>query len=333
MQIDIKTNNVEPIRATFSHVARRLGTDKPASRYQEATFDIQPERGWHYRPLWDQEHELYDPRRTAVVMADWYAFKDPRQLYYGTWTINRSRQQDSAERNFSFVEKREMLDDLPAELREQVAHVMVPLRHVEYAANLNNMYVTGYGFGTAVTQTTAFAAMDRLGIAQYLTRIGLILDGNSAEVLDSAKAAWMDDPAWQPMRRLVENMLTTEDWFELYVAQNFALDGLLYPLIYDRFDKAVSAKGGSAVAMLTEFMVDWFAENNRCVDAFLKTAAAESDANRDLISGWARSWSARAAEALKPIAEKALGDDATTAIAELHTALVQRGAKKSGLDI
>lgn len=34
MQIDIKTSAVQPIRQTFSHVARRLGADKPASRYQ-----------------------------------------------------------------------------------------------------------------------------------------------------------------------------------------------------------------------------------------------------------------------------------------------------------
>ena len=48
MQIDIKTSAVEQVRQTFSHVARRLGADKPASRYQEATFDLQPEVNFHY---------------------------------------------------------------------------------------------------------------------------------------------------------------------------------------------------------------------------------------------------------------------------------------------
>ena len=33
MSIDIKTMNVEPRRQTFAHVARRLGSDVPASRY------------------------------------------------------------------------------------------------------------------------------------------------------------------------------------------------------------------------------------------------------------------------------------------------------------
>lgn len=333
MQIDIKTDNVEPIRNTFAHVARRLGKDKVASRYQEGTLDIQSEMNFHYRPLWDPDHEIFDKNRTAIRMADWYAFRDPRQYYYGTWTIARSRQQDSMERNFAFVEKRGLFDTLEDDWRARVAGVMLPLRHVEYGANLNNTYITAYGWGTAVTQTTNFAAMDRLGIAQYLTRIGLVMDGNSGELLDAAKRDWTEAETWQPLRRLVEDLLVVEDWFELYVAQNFALDGLMYPLVYERFDTEMARHGGSAVAMLTEFMVDWFAENNRCVDAFLKTAAKESDDNRELLSRWTREWSVRAAEALLPVAELALGDQAVTAMAELQEALQNRARKKAGLDI
>lgn len=39
MQIDIKTTSIEPLRHTYSHIARRLGQDKPASRHpQEPTL-------------------------------------------------------------------------------------------------------------------------------------------------------------------------------------------------------------------------------------------------------------------------------------------------------
>ena len=47
MQIDIKTSSVVQLRHTFSHVARYLGGDKPASRYQEATIGLQPEVNFH----------------------------------------------------------------------------------------------------------------------------------------------------------------------------------------------------------------------------------------------------------------------------------------------
>jgi phenol/toluene 2-monooxygenase (NADH) P1/A1 len=82
MQIDLRTVSIKPLRNTFAHVAKRLGGDKPATRYQEGTLDIQATHNFHYRPTWDPDHEIFDPRRTQLVMKDWYAFKDPRQFYY-----------------------------------------------------------------------------------------------------------------------------------------------------------------------------------------------------------------------------------------------------------
>ena len=40
---------------------------------------------------------------TALQMQDWYAFKDPRQFYYGTYVQHRARLQDTAESNFAFL--------------------------------------------------------------------------------------------------------------------------------------------------------------------------------------------------------------------------------------
>src|SRR5208283_15860 len=79
MTIQIKTIDIEPKRQTFGHVARRLGGDKPASRYQEATLDVQATANFHYKPLWEGEYWQYDTRKTAVVMEDWYNPLDPRQ--------------------------------------------------------------------------------------------------------------------------------------------------------------------------------------------------------------------------------------------------------------
>ena len=327
MSVEIRTAAIEPVRQTFSHVARRLGADKAASRYQEATFDLQSECNFHYRPLWDAQRELYDKRRTAVVMADWYAFKDPRQFYYGAYVLNRSRLQDTAEKNFEFVEKHGALASLPKGLTRRIKAIMLPLRHVEYAANLNNCYISAYGWGAAVTQATTFAMMDRLGIAQYLSRIGLLIDGNTGESLKRAKQSWLDDPVWQPLRRLCEDLMVVQDWFELFIAQNLVLDGLLYPLVYGRFSGELSQSGGSVVAMLTEFMDDWFAESIKWVDAYTKTAAAESPANKELISGWTKDWTARATEALTPLAGLMYFEDAQPALDEARARLQARTTK------
>lgn len=41
---------------------------------------------------------------------------------------------------------------------------------------MNNRNIAADGFGTSVTQMHMFHAVDRLGIAQYLSRIGLMFD-------------------------------------------------------------------------------------------------------------------------------------------------------------
>lgn len=315
MTIDLKTVDIKPQRSTFANVAKYIGEGKTASRYQEATFGAQPEANFHYRPTWGPDHELFDASRTAIRMSNWYALKDPRQFYYASWTMTRARQQDAMESNFEFAESRGMIDMIPEDVSKLALDVLTPLRHVAWGANMNNSQICATGYGTVFTAPAMFHAMDNLGIAQYLTRLALTVEG--PERLDLAKVAWLTDPTWQSLRRYVEDTLVLQDPVELFVAQNVALDGLLYPLIYSTFvDDYVALKGGSAVSMLTAFMSDWFDESSRWVDAVVKTMAGESEDNKALLTHWLRHWEELAATALLPVAEMALAQGGRSALDE-----------------
>ncbi len=328
MNIDLQAREIKPLRNTYAHVAKYIGDDKPASRYQEATYGAQPSANFHYRPTWDPEHEIFDASRSAIVLADWYVLKDPRQFYYATWTMTRARQQDAMESNFQFVETRGMVPKISDDVRHKALQVLLPLRHAAWGANMNNASICAYGYGTAFTAPAMFHALDNLGVAQYLTRLGLALDEPS--VLDEGKQAWLNEPRWQVLRRCVEDTLVVTDPFELFVAQNLALDGLLYPLIYGSFvDEHVALQGGTAVAMLTAFMPEWHDESARWVDAVVKAAAAESDANRRQISLWVQAWTERAQAALAPVAHLALGDAGQDAL-ELARAKLDERCRKAG---
>jgi phenol/toluene 2-monooxygenase (NADH) P1/A1 len=302
VQVDIKTTNIKPIRQTFSNVARRLGGDKPASRYQEATFDMQSDANFHYRPIWDPQYDIHDVRRTALVMADWYSFKDPRQYYYGAYTTTRAKQQEGMEKSLEFADKRDLFGKLSKDARQDITNVLLPLRHFEWGANMNNSYCTAFGFGAAITQATMFATMDRLGIAQYISRIGLLLDGNRGTSLDSAKEQWLNTPAWQGLRRIIENLFVCKDWFEVLIAQNLVLDGLIYPLIFREFEAAITERHGSSFAMITEFMQDWFNETSRWVDATVKTAIQESPENKATVARWYQHWLSESVPAVRHLA-------------------------------
>ena len=330
MQIDLRTVSIEPLRNTFDHIVRRFG-DKPASRYQEGSYDIQPAENLHFKPTWDPDQLLFDTSITKIVLKDWYVLKDPRQFYYSTYTLARARQQDTTEANFKFVESRGLIEMLPAELKQLALEVLIPLRHAAWGGNMNNTFICGYGYGTVFTQACIYHAMDQLGIAQYISRLGLLL--GDTEALSAGKQAWLSAPAWQPLRHYVEDCLVVRDPFELFVAQNVALDGLLYPLIYDRIvDGHLSGKGASAIAMLTQFMSDWFEETSKWIDSVMRTAAAESEHNRAQLQQWTEQWSTRAAQALGPLATLALSDAADGILGE-EVASFKARMKKIGIEI
>lgn len=315
MNIDLRTVTLEPLRQTFSHLERRFG-NKPASRYQEGTYDIQAIENLHYRPTWDPDHKLYDPDITRIVMKDWYALKDPRQFYYSTYTLARARQQDAVDADFTFVESRGLAGAMPDRWRKVALDLLVPLRHAAWGANQNNMLACGYGYGVAFTQPCIMHAMDNLGIAQYLSRLGLVLGGE--EALDAGKQAWIEGPAWQPLRRLVEDTMVIRDPVQVFVAQNLVIDGILYPLVYQRIvDDFLCSQGVSSVAMMCRFMSDWFEESRKWVDAVLSTMATESEENRAVLQSWIRHYTKSAVTALQPVAEIAMPEHAAQLIDEV----------------
>jgi phenol hydroxylase P1 protein len=327
MSIEISAKSIQPVRLSYGNLKERFGDKKPASRYQEAVYDVQPTTNFQYRPIWDKDHELYDTGKTAIVMEDWYSFADPRQYYYGTYTIARSKQQDVAEHNFTFVDKRDLFDAVPEEVKQAAREILVPLRHVEWAANMNNCQITDECYGSNFSTIAMFNAMDRLGMAQYVTRLGLLLDGNEETSLDAGKQAWMEAPEWQGLRHAIEDMFVLDDWFELMVAQNFVLDGLVFPLLFDRFEKKLTSDGGATIAMLTEFMDDWYKETVRWTNALAKVTAKESEANQELLSEWTNKWTDRLVGALEPVAVKAFGADGVEQLAEVKEDLLARLTK------
>jgi len=102
------------------------------------------------------------------------------------------------------------------------------------------------------------------------------------------------------------------------------LDGIIFPLFFDRFERKLSREGGATIAMLTEFMSEWYSETIRWTSALAKVTANESEANRELLSVWFKKWTSRLAEAVEPVAEKAFGADGSAELAEVRQELLER---------
>lgn len=262
MTLDIKSVDIKPKRETFGHVERRIGVGKSATRYEEATYDLQPTVNFHYRPTYNPKYELYDTDKTAIKMDDWYKLLDPRQYYYSNYVMTRAKQQEVAEQNFIFIEKRDLLSVMPQEVKNEILDFVLPLRHYEWGANMNNLQLVSESYGAAFASAAMFHAEDRLGNAQYITKIGLMISENETAVLDKGKEVWLNDSSWQPLRKVVEDSFVLEDWYELHLAQNLIMDGFIQPLFFNIYEQELNARGGSAQGMMSEFITTWFEESS-----------------------------------------------------------------------
>jgi phenol hydroxylase P1 protein len=245
-------------------------------------------------------------------MNDWYKPLDPRQYYYATYNIARANMNQSADRNFVFAEERALFAKASPAAIKNICQGLLPLRHVHWGGNMNMLEICQSCYGAAIGNPTMFSATDHLGMAQYISRIGLLIDNQSGSSLHDAKEIWLNDPAWQEIRRLVEDSFVVRDWFELFVIQTLGINGVILPLVYKNAEAAWQ-DAGLTLALLTETMSDWLTEEARWSDAVIKMVAAESGDNKIFISNWAKHWINRAAEAAKPLSALLLKDDGAAA--------------------
>jgi phenol hydroxylase P1 protein len=199
VQYELRYQVIEPKRQTYQNVIDRFG-DQPASRYLEATLDLEPRENFHYRPTWAQDRELYDERYSALRLTDPYAYTDPRQYYYTPYVSNRAALHDEFGKTLAYLEERELLARMPEAWRAILASVVVPLRHYESGAQLITVTGARFAYGTSLEQCCTFAAFDRIGNAQMLSRVGIALGSGTADVLSTAKQEWLDSEHLQPLR-------------------------------------------------------------------------------------------------------------------------------------
>lgn len=274
MQYELKTQVIEPRRKTFTHLVKRYG-DRPASRYEEGTIDIQPKENFHYRPTWAPDKELYDPAYSAFTLTDPYSFTDPRQYYYTPYVTARSGLHEAFGKTLDYLDQRGLLTKLPEGWKKVVTEVFLPLRHYESGGQLIYSGAARFGYGTTITQCCAYAAFDRVGLAQLISRVGIAVGDGTADLLGDAKTTWTDAEHMQGLRRYVEEVMVEPDWADTVIALDIT-DHLLYGLLYRELDTAALMDGAGAYSLVSQHLSGWFTDHRKWLDALYSTWLADT---------------------------------------------------------
>ncbi|MBK6660973.1 MAG: monooxygenase [Proteobacteria bacterium] len=335
-----------PVTNTVTAVesARDFSFIKPAKRrlteYEAVTIRQQWEtggfdKGGHFltpadgRAPWREES-------TALRHPDWFAFRDPAQLWQRPYVRMQAEQERAIERlTEDSVEAGAFADINRAWLDDFIAG------HYRVWSFFENGLFRAFApaqreaLSDCLGNALCFQAFDQMRHAQaivsHLVAAEMAVPGLSDA---GAKQTWLDEPAYQPLRRLVEQLVATSDWCEIPVATNLVILPLLSEVTIGGLIRRQGPLHGDSISPYIALTADRDRRRNAdwtqalvrmVIDDKLPAAAA----NRGEIEGWLKRWQPRALDAVAAL--QAIADRVPAGAVDLKPLLASARAQQNRL--
>lgn len=209
--------------------------------------------------------------KSALKLENWNAFVDPHGTTYMNYT---SRQYEKV----AYVSKLNEASDVPLAQahRAELARTVGCLRFVCHALQMTAAYVGQMAPSSQLTIVCSFQAADEMRkVHQFSYRLALWGDEEAA---DQAMSAWLKDESWQPLRKLMEELLVTFDWTESFIALNRVVkcevDRLL-GILAQRANVASQFRFAEVVGSLLEDS-EWHRDWSKKLECLFEAESAEN---------------------------------------------------------
>jgi hypothetical protein len=279
-----------------------------AQRSPEA-FDIE---GWFTLGPGPEHRPAFRAESTRLTHHHWYDFRDPAQQWQRTYIRMQAEQERAIERVTEDAARDAGLAQIDPVWRTEII-----AGHYRLWSFFDNALFRAFAVQSreALAETLGnvlcFQAFDHMRHAQAIVLHLLSLEETLEDFRDEgAKQRWLDDPVYQPMRRLVERlMLSVNDWAELPVVVNLVVGPILAEVGLSQLVRRLGSFHGDLV---TPFIVTTAERDRRrnleYTQELVRMVTDESveahRANRDIIQGWLATWTPpvlEAAAALRPV--------------------------------
>lgn len=283
-----------------------------ATLYEDVTVDTQPSIHRHLDE-WPVHFEdgrgMWWPESTRLTSGDWYAFRDPGELWEREYYKRGTEHEKLIEGAVGGARRERIFEDFTPDWRDFLrAHLQVPA-FVEHGLWLALASAGRDCLSDTVAHCVVLDAAMKQRQAQAIVLYGLDLDTHFGDFsVTRARESFLADEPWQPTRRYVERLRATADWGERIVAANVCFEPLVGVLLRRELLMRAPKWGGDAltsaighVAQLEwAWISDWTAELTR----FVLADEEHGEANRTVLAEWIADWlpeARAAADALGPI--------------------------------
>lgn len=248
---------------------------------------------------------------SAFQVDDWEGFRDPDKLTYKDYVSLQHQRELYLD---SLIDRFEAMDHaagLDAGWVETLRTVFVPLRFPLHVLQMTSLYVGQMAPSSFITNPAAFQAGDEMRRIQriaYWTQVLANAHDPQLATTEAARDPWTDGEAWQPLREVLEQLLTAYDWGEAFTALNLVVKPAIDTLLDWQLAELARRNDDQFLSLLfAEFQQDANRSRHWSGDLVEYAVAAKPELH-EVLSGWVQTWSPRAqaaVDALAPLFEAA----------------------------
>jgi toluene monooxygenase system protein E len=244
---------------------------------------------------------------SPLQVEDWEQFRDPYKLRYTDYISTQRDRETYVDGLIDQYEAAGTVAHLNPGWVATLQGFFVPLRFPLHVLQMVGMYVGQMAPSSFITNCVHFQAADEMRRIQriaYWTKVLANAHGENLARTDTARQPWESAPQWQPLRRLLEELLIAYDWGEAFTALNLVVKPTIDALVNWEFAVLAQANGDQFLAQLfTEFTND-SQRSQDWTQALVHYMLERDPTLRGVLDGWLARWQPvahAAVEALTPL--------------------------------
>ena len=243
---------------------------------------------------------------SAFNVDDWEGFRDPAKLTYSDYVTLQHDRETYLDLLIDHHEGSSSVAALSPGWVATLTELLVPLRFPLHVLQMTGLYVGQMAPSAYVINCAHFQAADEMRRIQrfaYITKLLANEHGDAIALTATARDPWQSAEAWQPLRRVSEQMLTVYDWGQALVVLNLALKPALDSVVNESLASLAIANGDEFLALVLAELQRDSARSESWTAALLQYALDKEPGLAGVVRGWLDEWAPRADDAVAALSE------------------------------
>ncbi|HKU39015.1 MAG TPA: hypothetical protein VJR89_12730 [Polyangiales bacterium] len=232
--------------------------------------------------------DFHAQHRARFDVPDWEAFRDPAETTYTAYVTTRRDREVFVEQLLQSIDGSDYDARLGRRWLSLLDRVLSPLRYPCHGLQMVAAYLAQAAPASRIAIAAAFQSADEVRRIQWFAyrtkQLSLAHPGFAARALED----WQNNPALQPLRAVVEQLLVCYDWDEAFTALTLVLKPLFDEFFGARWAELARSEGDDILARLLLSLSEdqrwhaaWSFELARQI-----VAAGEGERMLELIERW-----------------------------------------------